>query len=87
MNAPLVDAEGRVWVRSDARWRCESEAVGERWFVFSRDGVLTHSVRVGGMFLLGGEIGEDYLLDIIRDGLGVEGVRIVPLLREKGGES
>lgn len=77
----MVDAGGRVWIESTLGIGKASASRAGTWFVFSPEGALTDAVAVQGMSLDEGEIGEDYLLGITRDELGVEGVRVVPLRR------
>jgi hypothetical protein len=78
-NAPaidrlLVDSEGMLWVRSGG-----ADQMGvPRWFVFDGAGVLRHSLRSE---LDPQQIGNDYVLTVERDVLGVETVAIYPLHR------
>lgn len=76
--AMLVDAGGNLWLQ---RFRRPADVVQE-WTVLSPDGALLGSVRMpDGLSVT--DIGEDVVLGVHRDGLGVERVQVHSLLKRQ----
>lgn len=72
----LVDGDGRLWV---AEYRSDESAPRE-WWVFAPDGRWLGAVRMPEDFRPH-EIGFDVVVGVSRDALGVESVRVHPILR------
>lgn len=77
----LLNPGGEVWVR---RFRTPRDP-GERWGVFGPDGAFLGHVAMPAGFALH-EVGDDYLLGVGTDGMGVERVQLYRLLRGAGGD-
>lgn len=73
----MADADGNLWVQDYTR----SAQAGGRWTVFDREGrALGKVVTPDGMWVT--DIGSDYLLGVVRDELGVEGVQLWGLAKD-----
>jgi len=72
----LVDAAGRLWVEDYEPWPVDE--VG--WSVFSPEGHLVATARTAGDLRVT-QIGEDWILGVHRDDLGVQTVRLHRLAR------
>ncbi|UCF20105.1 MAG: hypothetical protein JSU87_01475 [Gemmatimonadota bacterium] len=73
----LVDPDGNLWVADYA----PHPNPPTTWRVFEADGALLGSVQVPDAFQLY-QIGDDWVLGVWRDDVGVERVRVYSLLRE-----
>lgn len=77
-----LDRSGNLWVEEYRRPGDERPV----WQVFDRDGVLTARVRTPpGLNVL--DVGDDYLLGLVRDELDVERLRLHRLVRSAGGRN
>lgn len=84
-SSSTVDHSGNLWVREYAP---RISSVGPRWLVFDTTGALRYGVRLPALEIVpmfvsrwAGEIGDDYVLGVVRDSDGVESVWLVPLLK------
>ena len=77
-DAAMADLAGHLWVRE---YHLPGEEVpGPVWTVFDRDGrVLGFLETPAGLAIF--EIGDDYILGLARDDLGVQSVQVWPLAR------
>ncbi len=75
----LVDAQGNLWVAEHTSYPAEPVA----WSVFDSDGRLLGAVQVPERYHIH-QIGEDWILGVWRDDLGVEYVRMQSLDKQIG---